>query len=84
MKHLAAYALLVLGGNPNPSKLNIKLHSLAEEDVANVLKEVGIQAEPAQLKALIEALKGKKLHEIIAARNVKDSECKCSWYVIIT
>ena len=39
---------------------------VAEEDVANVLKEVGISPDPAQLKALIEALKGKKLHEIIA------------------
>ena len=40
---------------------------LAEEEVANVLKEVGIKADEAQLKALIAALKGKKLHEIISS-----------------
>eukprot|EP00831_Metopus_contortus_P023736 TRINITY_DN2087_c0_g1_i2.p1 TRINITY_DN2087_c0_g1~~TRINITY_DN2087_c0_g1_i2.p1 ORF type:complete len:185 (+),score=63.05 TRINITY_DN2087_c0_g1_i2:190-744(+) len=57
MKHLAAYALLVLGGKANPT----------EEEVTNVLKEVGIKADPKQLKAMIEALKGKKLHELIAS-----------------
>ena len=35
--------------------------------MANVLKEVGIKADDAQLKALMEALKGKKLHELIAS-----------------
>ena len=32
-----------------------------------VLSEVGIKANPEQLHALMEALKGKKLHELIAA-----------------
>ena len=34
--------------------------------MTKVLAEVGIKADPAQLKALMEALKGKKLHELIA------------------
>ena len=32
-----------------------------------MLKEVGIQADKEQLKALMTALKGKKLHELIGA-----------------
>ena len=35
--------------------------------MAKVLSEVGIKADPTQLHALMEALKGKKLHELIAA-----------------
>ena len=66
MKHLAAYALLVLGGKANPS-IKAIIMILAEEEVVNVLKEVGIKADPAQLKAMMEALKGKKLHELISA-----------------
>lgn len=57
MKHLAAYALLVLGGKENPS----------EEEILAVLKEVGAQGDKEQLKILMTALKGKKLHEVIAA-----------------
>ena len=40
---------------------------VAEEDVVKVLKEVRVEANPAQLHALMEAMKGKKLHELIAA-----------------
>ena len=57
MKYLAAYALLVLGGNENPSADNIK----------KVLAEVGITADDTQLNALLTAMKGKKLHEVISA-----------------
>jgi len=57
MKHLAAYALLVLGGKAEPT----------EADVENVLKEAGVKADPEQLKTLMGAVKGKKLHELIAA-----------------
>ena len=57
MKYLAAYALLVLGGNENPSA----------DDIKKVLSEVGITADDAQLTALLDAMKGKKLHEVISA-----------------
>ena len=64
MKHLAAYALLVLSGKENPSKY--LLNSLAEADIENLLKEVGIKTDKAQVKLLLESLKGKKFHEIVA------------------
>ena len=44
-----------------------EIQDVAEEEVINVLKEVGIQADKEQLKALMTALKGKKLHELISA-----------------
>ena len=55
MKHLAAYILLVLGGNLTPSA----------QDVKNLLKEVGSESDDAQLEILIKSLQGKQLHEII-------------------
>ena len=55
MKHLAAYVLLVLGGNTNPSA----------EDVQNLMKTVGVEADKNQLNMLIDSLKGKKLEDII-------------------
>ena len=55
MKHLAAYLLLVLGGNKNPSA----------KDVQDLMKTVGIEAEMGQLNLLIDSLKGKKLEDII-------------------
>ena len=32
-----------------------------------MLTEVGVKPDPKQLKAMMEALKGKKLHELISA-----------------
>jgi large subunit ribosomal protein LP2 len=57
MKYLAAYALLVLGGNENPTA----------DDIKKVLTEVGITADDTKLTALMSAMKGKKLHEVISA-----------------
>jgi large subunit ribosomal protein LP2 len=57
MKYVAAYALLVLGGKPEPSVA----------DLEKVLKEAGIKADAAQSERLVSALKGKNLSEIIAA-----------------
>jgi large subunit ribosomal protein LP2 len=57
MKYVAAYALLVLGGKPEPSVA----------DLEKVLKEAGIKADAAQSERLVNALKGKNLSEIIAA-----------------
>jgi large subunit ribosomal protein LP2 len=63
MKYLAAYALLVLGGKPEPSVA----------DLEKVLKEAGIKAEAVSSQRLIDALKGKNLSEIIAAGRGKMS-----------
>ena len=56
MKYIAAYALLVLGGKAEPSAA----------DLEKVLKEAGIKAEADHVAKLVDALKGKKLHELIA------------------
>ena len=57
MKHLAAYALCVLGGKAEPSAA----------DVEKVLKEAGAKVDADVLAKLIEQLKGKQLHEVSSA-----------------
>jgi len=57
MKYLAAYALLVLGGNSAPKS----------DDIKKVLSEVGCTTDNDQLNALLTAMKGKSLHEVISA-----------------
>jgi large subunit ribosomal protein LP2 len=56
MKHIAAYALLVLGGNASPSAA----------DVEKVLKEAGAKADSDKVAALVKALEGKQFHELVA------------------
>lgn len=55
MKYIAAYALLVLGGNASPSAA----------DVEKVLKEAGIKGEAEHTERLIAALKDKTFHELV-------------------
>jgi large subunit ribosomal protein LP2 len=55
MKYIAAYALLVLGGNAAPSTA----------DVEKVLKEAGIKAEADHLERVVSSLKGKQFHELV-------------------
>jgi large subunit ribosomal protein LP2 len=54
MKHLAAYLLLGLGGNTNPSAKEVK----------KVLASVGIEADEDRLDKLIEELQGKDINEV--------------------
>jgi large subunit ribosomal protein LP2 len=54
MKHLAAYLLLGLGGNSNPSA----------KDIKGVLESVGIEADEERLDKLLEELKGKDINEV--------------------
>ncbi|KAK8797064.1 hypothetical protein WA158_004274 [Blastocystis sp. Blastoise] len=61
MKHLAAYLLLVLGGNTTPSADNVK----------TLLESVGIESNEDQLNNLIKNLEGKNLEELIAAGSEK-------------
>nr|Q9GPU2.1 RecName: Full=Large ribosomal subunit protein P2; AltName: Full=60S acidic ribosomal protein P2 [Euplotes raikovi]AAG40861.1 P2 acidic ribosomal protein [Euplotes raikovi] len=63
MKYIAAYALLVLGGNSSPSA----------DDVKKVLKSVGVDSEQDKLDALLKNLEGKQLHELIEAGSSKVS-----------
>jgi large subunit ribosomal protein LP2 len=57
MKHIAAYALLVLSGKNEPSAA----------DVEKVLKEAGVKAEAGAVEKLCAALKGKAFHELVAS-----------------
>ena len=49
---MAAYALLVLGGNENPSA----------EQVEKLLREAGCSAESDKVNKMLEAIKGKAFH----------------------
>ena len=55
MKYIAAYALLVLGGNAAPKAA----------DVEKVLKEAGIKSEAEHVQKLIDSLSGKTFHELV-------------------
>ncbi|KAL4769749.1 hypothetical protein BDW60DRAFT_224623 [Aspergillus nidulans var. acristatus] len=56
MKHLAAYLLLTLGGNIEPGA----------DDIREVLVSVGIEADEIRLAQLLNGLRGKDIHELIA------------------
>lgn len=56
MKHIAAYALLVLGGTEKPSAA----------DVEKVCKDSGVEADKAKIEALVAAMEGKEFHELVA------------------
>ena len=61
MKYIAAYALLVLGGNAAPGV----------PDIEKVLKESGIKPDTALAQKVVNAMKGKKLHEVITQGKAK-------------
>ena len=55
MKYLAAYALLVMGGKENPTY----------EDVAKMLKEVGVAVDKEQLISMMDKLADKDFNTLI-------------------
>jgi large subunit ribosomal protein LP2 len=57
MRHLAAYLLLKVGGNENPTA----------EDIKNLLGLVGVDGEEERLTQLLADLEGKDVAELIAA-----------------
>ena len=61
MKYLAAYLLLVQGGNTSPSA----------SDITALLESVGVEAEESRLQALLKDVEGKDLQELIAEGNTK-------------
>jgi len=56
MRHLAAYLLLVVGGNASPSA----------EDVKALLATAGVEVDDARLSQLIGDLAGKDVNELVA------------------
>ncbi|CDF89946.1 ZYBA0S05-05380g1_1 [Zygosaccharomyces bailii CLIB 213] len=57
MKYLAAYLLLVEGGNAKPSVRDIK----------HVVESIGVEAEESRIESLLSSLEGKtSLNELIA------------------
>ena len=64
MKHLAAYALLVLGGKESPTAA----------DVEKLLKEAGCKSDEEKVKKLIESMNGKKFDEVADAGLAKISK----------
>jgi large subunit ribosomal protein LP2 len=60
MKHLAAYLLLALGGNENPSAA----------DITAVLGSVGIEADSDRLDTLLAELKGKDINTVRYLRDL--------------
>ena len=54
MRNIAAYLLLQIGGNPNPSAADIK----------KLLATVGIETDAERLENLISELKGKSTAEV--------------------
>jgi len=61
MKYIAAYALLVLGGNAAPKAA----------DIEKVLKEAGIKSEADQIETLLKSVAGKSFHELVKAGSSK-------------
>ena len=61
MKYIAAYALLVLGGNASPKAA----------DVEKVLKEAGIKSDADQVERVVAALAGKPFHELVKSGTAK-------------
>ncbi|KAK4056050.1 60S acidic ribosomal protein P2 [Microbotryomycetes sp. JL221] len=61
MKHIAAYLLLVAGGNTSPSAA----------DITDLLATVDITPDSERLDKLISELEGKDINELIAAGTEK-------------
>ncbi|EWC45954.1 60S acidic ribosomal protein P2 [Drechslerella stenobrocha 248] len=61
MKHLAAYLLLVTGGNASPSA----------DDIKGLLDSVGIEADGDRLEKLLGELDGKDINTLIAEGSTK-------------
>ena len=57
MKHIAAFALLVLGGNAAPTAA----------DVEKVLKDAGAKPDSDKVASMIKAFEGKDFNELVAS-----------------
>ena len=61
MKYVAAYGLLILGGNMNPTV----------DDMTKFFRDAGISADTERIRILIDLLKDRKFEDVVAAGNEK-------------
>ncbi|KAH7106003.1 hypothetical protein BKA62DRAFT_826399 [Auriculariales sp. MPI-PUGE-AT-0066] len=61
MRYIAAYLLLQMGGTASPTA----------QDIKRVLGSVDVQVDDERLNALLDALKGKDINELIATGQAK-------------
>lgn len=61
MKYLAAYLLLVQGGNTSPSA----------SDISALLETVGVEVDESRISTLLKELEGKTVEELVAEGNTK-------------
>ncbi|KAM9927267.1 hypothetical protein OXX59_002655 [Metschnikowia pulcherrima] len=61
MKYLAAYLLLVQGGNAAPSAA----------DISSLLSSVGVDSEESRISSLLSELEGKSVEDLVAQGNTK-------------
>lgn len=67
MKFVAAYLLASMGGNPSPTR----------DDVRGILDSVGAQVEEDKMEMLFKAVEGKDVTELIAAGREKLAFAPC-------
>ncbi|KAL7693681.1 putative ribosomal protein L12 family [Plasmopara halstedii] len=61
MRYIAAYLLSILGGNTTPT----------EQDVERILNASGVDVDKTRVTAVIKAMEGKSVDEVIAAGSKK-------------
>ncbi|CAI5718662.1 unnamed protein product [Peronospora destructor] len=61
MRYIAAYLLAVLGGQPSPT----------ENDVVKILQASGVETDKKRVAAILQAMEGKNMDEVIAAGSKK-------------
>ena len=66
MRHLAAYLMLVLGGNEKPTvDFSFASTYSQAENIKSVLEAVGAEAQDEQIEKLLADLEGKNIEEMI-------------------
>ncbi|MCT8903733.1 60S acidic ribosomal protein P2 [Clostridioides difficile] len=61
MRYIAAYLLAVLGGHTTPT----------ENDIVRILHSTGVETNEERVAAVIKAMEGKSIEEVIAAGSGK-------------
>ena len=66
MRHLAAYLMLVLGGNEKPTVCALFLLFYTQaENIKSVLEAVGAESDDEKIERLLADLEGKNVEELI-------------------
>jgi len=65
MKHIAAYVLLLLGGNATPSV----------DDITNLITSAGGEVDADKINTLLADLEGKDIHELLAKGETDLKSC---------